>query len=612
MNKYLLSFCLFLSFFVTSVAFSAGEGGSTFSGLGAGTELDPYQITNWTTLNEARVDLTAYYKLMNDISSSTSDYSGIGDSWSPIGDDLNFFTGSFDGNSKTISDLVINLPETDYVGFIGYSEGNISNLGLINIDVIGNEYVGGLVGELDIGVVSGCYTTGSVVGNGRYVGGLVGGLWGEIDTSYSDANVSGLSNVGGLVGYQTFLDGYGTGEITKSYSTGDVSGESHSGGLVGVQIETTISNSYSTSDVTGDTAGDGYLGGLVGYAENSVIVDTYSSGFVTGGIALQSDYVGSLVGSNYNSEVNFSYWNIETSGTSTNPSGIGTTTSAMQSVESYTTAFGIYEWDFDTIWEMDSYPILQGVTPTEVDDSVYYTITYTTDGNGSVTGSSTQTVLEGSDTSSVTAVPNSRYRFRRWSDGVTSATRNDVADSNKTITAEFRKRSGNTHTSCTEYEYTDWSSCENGIQTRELKNSYPLGCIQNDSIIKQGCTVKEETTEDKDAQIEEEKIIKEEKSNKIVIFTKNLQFGDTDEEVKLLQKFLNSQGFIISPTGAGSIGKETNYFGLLTKQALVKYQEKYKENILTPAGFTRGTGYFGKMSRDHANAYFSSLIGDIN
>ncbi len=66
-----------------------------------------------------------------------------------------------------------------------------------------------------------------------------------------------------------------------------------------------------------------------------------------------------------------------------------------------------------------------------------------------------------------------------------------------------------------------------------------------------------------------------------VLFTKNLSFGMYDPEVKTLQKYLNSKGYIVAKTGAGAIGHETIYFGLATKTAVIKFQKYYK---LTPDG----------------------------
>ncbi len=82
-------------------------------------------------------------------------------------------------------------------------------------------------------------------------------------------------------------------------------------------------------------------------------------------------------------------------------------------------------------------------------------------------------------------------------------------------------------------------------------------------------------------------------NNNTTTFTLNLALGDVNEEVRVLQVFLNTHGYIISDSGAGSIGKETNVFGNLTKQALIKYQ---KDNNITPA-----VGYFGPITRGFVN-----------
>ncbi len=55
-----------------------------------------------------------------------------------------------------------------------------------------------------------------------------------------------------------------------------------------------------------------------------------------------------------------------------------------------------------------------------------YAVSYTTDGNGSITGSTPQTVDYGNNGTSVTATPLAGYRFDSWSDGVTTATRSEL------------------------------------------------------------------------------------------------------------------------------------------------------------------------------------------
>jgi hypothetical protein len=67
-----------------------------------------------------------------------------------------------------------------------------------------------------------------------------------------------------------------------------------------------------------------------------------------------------------------------------------------------------------------------------------YTLTYIAGDNGSITGDTTQTVEEGEDGTTVTAIANSGYRFSKWSDGVATANRTDMnINSNITVTAQF-------------------------------------------------------------------------------------------------------------------------------------------------------------------------------
>lgn len=90
------------------------------------------------------------------------------------------------------------------------------------------------------------------------------------------------------------------------------------------------------------------------------------------------------------------------------------------------------------------------------------------------------------------------------------------------------------------------------------------------------------------------------------VFTKYLQFKQTHADVRRLQMFLNSDPDTkIAGTGAGSPGKETDYFGVLTYRAVIKFQEKYAKDILTPWGFTKGTGYVGKTTLSKINELIS-------
>lgn len=82
-------------------------------------------------------------------------------------------------------------------------------------------------------------------------------------------------------------------------------------------------------------------------------------------------------------------------------------------------------------------------------------------------------------------------------------------------------------------------------------------------------------------------------------FTRTLSVGIHGEDVRELQKFLNTDPETrVASTGDGSPGSETDYFGVATKRALIKFQEKYRGEILAPIGMSAGTGVFGAKTRE--------------
>jgi hypothetical protein len=84
-------------------------------------------------------------------------------------------------------------------------------------------------------------------------------------------------------------------------------------------------------------------------------------------------------------------------------------------------------------------------------------------------------------------------------------------------------------------------------------------------------------------------------------FTTPLSLGMTHPEVLTLQRFLNSNGFTLAHSGAGSPGNETTYFGQLTYRAVIRFQEYYARDILYPLNLTVGTGYWGEKSIEKGN-----------
>jgi hypothetical protein len=75
----------------------------------------------------------------------------------------------------------------------------------------------------------------------------------------------------------------------------------------------------------------------------------------------------------------------------------------------------------------------------------------------------------------------------------------------------------------------------------------------------------------------------------VSITVRDLELGMTGEDVRALQKLLNTHGFVLAASGAGAPGSETDYFGTLTRSAVAAFQQA---NSVAPAA-----GYFGPLTR---------------
>ena len=240
---------------------------------GDGSAGHPYQISNTCQLqNIAADDITAddveytgllgkNYILMADLDVNYTSNWNDGAGFSPIGDDIASFDGTFDGGDFRISNLTIDRT-TDYIGVFGYNTGTIKNIALDAADITGYENVGGLVGQNDGTIVNGV-ANGSVSGSGTHqqVGGLIGfnSSSGSIDTSVFFGDVVGNDSVGGLVGQND-------GTIENSLSSGSVTANNNFGGFVGNNDSgtytgdiwckppgSTLTNAVGSGDVTGIT-----------------------------------------------------------------------------------------------------------------------------------------------------------------------------------------------------------------------------------------------------------------------------------------------------------------------------------------------------------------------
>ncbi len=281
----------------------------------------------------------------NQITSADGAYWNGGAGWDPIGGpfkpgvpyrhDKNMVKFRFDGNGNTISNLFINRPAENNMGlFSATNSGMLKNVGLENVTVVGDATVGALVGSAR-SIISSSYATGEVSGRTN-VGGLVGSLTSAtMKETYAAVNVRASGSfAGGLVGFNG-------GHIYSSYATGAVFAARNAGGLTSFSQYSNRPDFYN------------WLGRIrSSYSTGPVFADNRGVGLVE--INSYSDAEGHITNS---------YWDYQTGGTRSG-AGIGYDTASLREPTGYT---GIYAnwnqihkrvdpWDFGT---SSDYPALK-------------------------------------------------------------------------------------------------------------------------------------------------------------------------------------------------------------------------------------------------------------
>ena len=89
-------------------------------------------------------------------------------------------------------------------------------------------------------------------------------------------------------------------------------------------------------------------------------------------------------------------------------------------------------------------------------------------------------------------------------------------------------------------------------------------------------------------------------------FNANLRVGDRGDEISYLQQALEKEGFAIADADKARESETTqsNVFGDSTAAAVTGFQQKYKDEILTPNGLQYGTGYVGRATRAKLNQLY--------
>lgn len=269
----------------------SGTHADSYAG-GDGSEANPYQIATaeqlallaYETNNEIGGD--AHYILTNDICL------GGGDFWEPIGkliamdDDYPCFTGVFNGNGHTISDMLVS--ECYYSGLFGLVRGaTIENVNIYNSNVV-DGYMSGLVaGYIQNTNISNCIVVqSSIMESPQMAGGIVGYCRNESGETSNISNctrqIGGIygNYMGGIVGAS---EGNGVMKIEGCTNYGEIIGHIMAGGILG-NGKADIDNCTNHGTIYSEYESD-YLvaGGIAGQANNSKITNCYNSEPIIGG-----------------------------------------------------------------------------------------------------------------------------------------------------------------------------------------------------------------------------------------------------------------------------------------------------------------------------------------
>ncbi len=255
-QKRLLSLIMALAMIISLVpsAVFAADGNLE----GAGTAESPYLIYD-------EDDLIKFNQKVSEKSDVCAELAGditLSEEWLPIGSSMPY-SGTFDGKNHEISGLTIATEATNQGLF-----GQINGATVKNLRVDGNvtcgtkNYIGGIVGKIQLGTIENCSFGGTV--KGGYAGGIVGGLTvpkGGTVTISGCANTASVTGTtaGGILGCWSGNAKLGDAVIQSCYNTGAINGSSRTGGIVGQLNKGTVSDCYNIGEITGTNI-DGICG----------------------------------------------------------------------------------------------------------------------------------------------------------------------------------------------------------------------------------------------------------------------------------------------------------------------------------------------------------------
>ena len=178
-----------------------------------------------------------------------------------------YFKGTYDGNNKTISNLTVNAPNSNYQGLFGYAyNAVIKNVILANCNITGKQYTGGIVGYASTSTaIENCHVRGNISATESDASGHGGIAGSATATSITNCTVTGTistsvsnDNYGGIVGAANYDV-----VITSCENAANISGDGQNhGGIVGRDYNR--SNKFKYCLNTGVVNGNQYVGAIAG------------------------------------------------------------------------------------------------------------------------------------------------------------------------------------------------------------------------------------------------------------------------------------------------------------------------------------------------------------
>jgi hypothetical protein len=262
---------------------------------GTGAQDDPYILTDAAGLADMASGLSKYYKLVDNIE--------ITGAWAAVGGQDSYFTGTLDGNGKTITFSGSVTPNGIYAGLFGfiYNGGTVKNLnlaGTLTVSVSsGNISVGALAGN-NYGTISNVKSTvtvsASTAGTGSmdepatvaFAGGIVGSNVGPITNCYATGAVSASTTGGFAVAYAGGIAGLTDEAVSNCYATGAVSATANTiafaGGIAGSISHTVLQNVALNSSISATaTGGTVHIGRIAGQDSTGIISNNFAISTMT-------------------------------------------------------------------------------------------------------------------------------------------------------------------------------------------------------------------------------------------------------------------------------------------------------------------------------------------